>query len=69
MSLEINDLDRPIRGAKRIGEILGLPPRQVYYGLEKGLYDADKLGRLWVTTPRRLLNQFAGRKPAEASAA
>jgi hypothetical protein len=59
---EIDDLDKPIFGAKAIAEVL--PDRnlkQVYYGLKRGLIDADKFGRLYVSTPRRLLNQFSGR--------
>jgi len=68
MSPEVNDLDLPIRGASSIANFLKLPLPTTYYGLEKGLYDADKLGRLWVTTPRRLLNQFAGRPPTATAA-
>jgi hypothetical protein len=34
---------------------------QVQYLLERGRIDADKVGRRWISTPRRLLSQFAGK--------
>jgi hypothetical protein len=58
---KIDDLDKPIWGAKAIAEIVHKPLTQVNYLLIKGLLDADKVGRQWVSTPRRLLSQFAGR--------
>ena len=54
---EIDPLDRPIRGAKAIGQILNLTIAQTYHGLYKGLIDADKYGALWESTPRRLLRR------------
>jgi hypothetical protein len=53
----IDPLDRPIRGAKAIGQILNLTIPQTYHGLSKGLIDADKYGSLWESTPRRLLRR------------
>jgi hypothetical protein len=55
-------LDAPIWGARRIAEVLNLrtpdgepDERAAFYGLEKGYYDATKVGRLWSSTRRRLL--------------
>jgi hypothetical protein len=55
-------LDEPVNGARAIAEVLNLrdedgnpDERKAYYGLELKRYDADKIGRLWVSTRRRLL--------------
>ena len=63
---KIDDLDKPVWGVKAIAEIIDKPPTKTNYLLYNGLLDADKIGRAWVSTPRRLLNQFAGRKSAAA---
>jgi hypothetical protein len=62
MPLNIDDLDRPVQGAKQIAIVLNLfdehgnpEERRAFYVLEKGYVDADKWGRIWVSTPRRLL--------------
>jgi hypothetical protein len=59
----INDDDLPIRGAKAIARVLNLvdedgnpDPRRAFYALEKGYVDADKWGKIWVSTRRRLLS-------------
>jgi hypothetical protein len=64
-TLQIDDLDRPIRGAKAFSDVLGpdRPEKKVRYRLERDQLDADKLGRNWISTPRRLLDQFAGKGP------
>jgi hypothetical protein len=59
---DIDPLDQPVWGAEAIAKVLNRPVKQVRYGLERGRFDADKLGKSWVSTPRRLLRQFAGRK-------
>ena len=46
--------DRPVYGAANIGRVVGLSRTQAYLALEKGYLDADKFGRRWVSTPRRL---------------
>jgi hypothetical protein len=54
-------LDRPVYGAPAIAEVLNLPgsdderKRKAYGLLEAGRVDATKIGRIWVSTPRRLL--------------
>jgi hypothetical protein len=55
-------LDQPLQGAKAIGECRYVQKNeeQTAYLLRKGLLDATKRGRLWVTTPRRLRDQLAG---------
>ena len=65
---KIDDLDRPIWGASAFGEVINRAAPHVFYMLEHGLLDADKIGRRWVSTPRRLLGQFAGRRTGCAGA-
>ena len=52
-----DDLDAPVYGARRIGQIAGLKnERQAFHFLERGYIDASKLGpRIWVSTKRRIL--------------
>jgi hypothetical protein len=61
------DLDRPLRGAEAIGreaEIFDEDGKvdlsKVYYALANGYLDADKFGRLWISTPRRIRRAFLG---------
>ena len=60
-TLNIDDLDKPIWGAAAFAQIIEKNVTQTNYLLSKRLLDADKVGRQWVSTPRRLLAQFAGR--------
>ncbi len=64
-------LDEPLHGAKAIGEcrFVKLNEDQTAYLLRKGLLDADRRGRLWVTTPRRLRDQLAGNGRRSANTA
>jgi hypothetical protein len=55
-------LDTPVYGAVAIAQILNLRDengdpdgRRAYYGLERGYFDASKIGRVWTSTRRRLL--------------
>jgi hypothetical protein len=57
---QIDDLDTPVWGAAAIAEIIRKTETQTNYLLIKRRIDATKVGRLWVTTRRRLLNQFSG---------
>ncbi len=57
-------LDAPIWGAANIAAEIRKPIAQTFYLLSKGLVDADKIGRQWVSTRRRLRDQFAGAKTA-----
>lgn len=59
--------DRPIWGAEAIGLEAGVVDddgnvdiRKTYYLLEKRWLPADKVGRAWVSTPRRIRRVFAG---------
>jgi hypothetical protein len=61
------NLDRPIWGAEQIGREAGVfddegnvDLRRTYYLLEKAYLPADKAGRVWVSTPRRIRVAFAG---------
>jgi hypothetical protein len=58
----LDPLDRWVYGAASIAEWSGLfdddgkpDERAAYHGLENGYIDADKFGRKWRSTPRRLL--------------
>jgi hypothetical protein len=59
---DISDRDRWVYGAQAIGEIANIRnedgevdiPR-ILYALRMGHLDAEKFGRLWRSTPRRLL--------------
>jgi hypothetical protein len=59
-----DDLDVPVYGVEPIARILNLRDkngepdlRRAYYVLEKRYVDADKLGRVWTSTKRRLLRR------------
>jgi hypothetical protein len=51
----IDDLDRPIWGAREIGKVINRTRQQTFHLLEKGGLPAKKVGKLWVSTPRMLL--------------
>lgn len=55
-----DDLDKPIIGTKAIADEVGLPLRKAFYRLEAGHIPAEKFGRLWITTKRRLRTLGAG---------
>ncbi len=61
------ELDTPIWGAEAIGRLAGVfkpdgtvDIRRTFYLLEADYLDADKVGRRWTSTPRRIRRQFAG---------
>jgi hypothetical protein len=54
------DLDTPIWGAREIGAVLNRSERKTFYLLEAGLLPAEKVGKSWVTTRRRLLALVQG---------
>jgi hypothetical protein len=58
--VDLNALDVPIWGIKAIARIANLTPRKAQYALQNGRLDADRYGCRYVSTPRRLLDQFAG---------
>jgi hypothetical protein len=55
----VDELDRWIYGAENIGIVVDLDPRETYHALERGYLDADKFGRKWRSTKRRLLKPAA----------
>lgn len=62
MPPKIDPYDVPVHGAEQIAEVLNLRDqngnpsvRKAYHALEHGYVDADKFGRNWVSSPRRLL--------------
>jgi hypothetical protein len=57
---QIDDLDRPVWGAQAIATIIDKSLTQTHYLLRRGLLDAEKIGKQWASTPRRLLQQFGG---------
>ncbi len=52
--MNIEPQEKPLWGAKAIGDELGLPERKAFYLLEKGLLPARKIGRIWVSTRKQL---------------
>jgi hypothetical protein len=58
------DLDTPLWGAREIAAVLNLTERQVWHKLEKGQLPAEKVGKLWVSTRRRLLGRISGDRAA-----
>jgi hypothetical protein len=55
------ELDRPLWGAEAIAREINRAPRATYHLLENGHLDADRVGGRWVSTPRRLREQFGRR--------
>jgi hypothetical protein len=62
-----DDLDRPLWGAEQIGRAAGLlnddgtvDLRKVYYHLENKHLPADKAGKQWISSTRRILRVFTG---------
>ena len=49
-----HNLDKPIWGAKAIGEYINRNSRQTFHLLHGGKIDATKVGDIWTSTPRRL---------------
>ena len=62
-----DQLDRPLYGVRPIGRAAHLVDgkgkvdvRKTYYALEQGYIPADKFGRKWVTTLRRIRSAYVG---------
>ena len=51
----------PFGALKPFARQINRAPRATYHLLENGHLDADRVGGRWVSTPRRLREQFAGR--------
>jgi len=58
--MDIELLQKPLWGAKAIGDELGLSERKAFYLLEKGLIPARKIGRIWVSTRKELRSLVEG---------
>ena len=54
------DLDTPVWGAAAIARVINRTERQAFHLLERGHLPADKVGKLWVSTPRKLLARVLG---------
>jgi hypothetical protein len=59
----LDPLDRPVYGPRAIAIVANIldesgepDERAAFHALEKGYLDADKFGRKWRSTPRRILN-------------
>jgi len=63
-SINSQNLDTPIWGARAIGAVLNLTERQAFHKLEKRQLAAEKIGKIWVSTPRRLLGRITGDEAA-----
>lgn len=66
--LPIDPQDQPVWGCEAIAAVLNMTPKRAEHLLRAGLIDADKFGGRWVSTPRRLQNQFAGTCTTPAAA-
>jgi hypothetical protein len=53
-----NSLDVPVWGARAIGAVINRSERQAFHALESGHLSAEKIGHIWVSTPRRLLSRL-----------
>jgi hypothetical protein len=51
----MDDLDRPIWGAREIGKVINRTQSQTFHLLEKKILPGKKIGKLWVSTARMLL--------------
>jgi hypothetical protein len=67
MQTSDDKLDRPIYGARPIGQAANIVDnkgkvdvRKTFYALEQGYIDANKFGRRWVTTLRRIRAGYVG---------
>ncbi len=50
----LDELDRPIWGARRIAEEAGRTERQIYHLTARGHLDVSVVGNRLVSTPRRI---------------
>ena len=54
-----NFLDKPIWGARAIGEVIGRNPRQAFHLLTNGhIKSARQVGGRWMAVPSALLKEF-----------
>ena len=58
-----NDPDKPVWGAPNIAKVINKTTDATEHLLAKGHVDASKVGKIWVSTPRRLLASLS--KPVE----
>jgi hypothetical protein len=75
MTANIDPLDQVVEGAEAIARVVGLVNedgsarvRRAFYLLERGFLDATKHGRIWSSTPRRLLKLPRDSKPTGEAA-
>jgi hypothetical protein len=59
--IDIDPLDRPVWGDKGFAAVLKITPKRAEHLRRAGLLDVDPFGGRYVSTPRRLLQQFAGK--------
>jgi len=64
----VDEWDRWIYGAKNIAVVVDLDERETYHALERGYLDAEKFGRKWRSTKRRLLRPKSASAPAPIAA-
>jgi hypothetical protein len=67
-SLTIDPRNRPLRGIRAIAEYLGQDPQLTRRQLLRGSIDADRDGKLFVTTPARVDASplIVGRSPSRS---
>jgi hypothetical protein len=59
------DLDAPLRGAKKIGEVRGTSEREAFYAAEARKFTYRKDGRSIVSTVREVLEPLLGKAGVE----
>ena len=57
-NLNLDEQDRPIWGARAIAQAINKSERATYHLLETGRLPANKTGKIWNTTLRRLRRAF-----------
>jgi hypothetical protein len=65
--LTIDPRHRPLRGAQAIADYLGQDRQITLRMLKRGTIDADRDGKVWISTPVRVDASFAGRPHAASS--
>jgi hypothetical protein len=70
----LHPLDRPVYGARDIARVANIfgedgepDERKAFHALERGYIDADKMGRVWTSTPRRILKLTSARSQQGSS--
>jgi hypothetical protein len=64
---KIDPRNKPLRGVAAIANYIGEGEQITRRMLVKGLIDADRDGKIWISTPARIDASFAGAGRAEVA--